>query len=186
MTNGRRNFCKNSVYIGLGLGFFPLISHAKTHNTISKKVLNLTKKAQKVVRVNGTIRYEDLSPARNVMIEIWHNNSEKNLSDFDYQGELITDTEGNYSFETDFPEKHYERECTKMRRIYLKIKDRNGEEIITMLHFGSDGKAFVDHVHVNRAPEKFKTVLPKTKFEEKLFTVQFDWYLNTKVAAIIA
>jgi protocatechuate 3,4-dioxygenase beta subunit len=186
MTNSRRNFCKNSVYLGLGLSFFPLITNAKTNVTNTKNVLKLTKKAEKIVKVNGTIQYEDLSPVRNTTIEVWHNNSENNPSNFDYEGKLMTDSEGNYSFETDFPEKHYDSEYLKTRRIYLKIKDQNGEEIVTKLHFGFDGKAFVDHLHVNRAPEKFKTLLPKTKFEENLYTVQFDWYLNTKVATKLA
>jgi protocatechuate 3,4-dioxygenase beta subunit len=136
--------------------------------------------------VNGKICYEDLSPARNAVLEIWHNNSASNPSSFEYEGKLMTDSEGNYSFETDFPEKHYEGEYLKTRRVHLKIKDQNGEGIVTMLHFGFDGKAFVDHLHVNKVPKKFKTILPKTKFEENLFTIQFDWYLDSKVATKLA
>lgn len=146
----------------------------------------LTKKSQKVVKVNGKIRYEDLSPAKNATIEIWHNNSESNLLSFEYEGKLMTDSEGNYSFETNFPEKHFEEECFRTRRIYFKIKDQNGEVLLTKLHFGYDGKAFVDHIHVNNAPEKFKVILPKTKFEDDLLTVQFDVYLNAKVATNFA
>ena len=74
----------------------------------------------------------------------------------------------------------------KTRRIYFKIKDQNGEELLTKLHFGYDGKAFVDSFHVNVVPDKFKLILPKTKFEEDLYTVQFDIYFNAKVATNFA
>ena len=82
MSNSRRNFCKNAIYVGLGFSFFPSLTYAKTHETISKKVLILTKKAQKIVKVNGQIRYEDSSPVKNATIEIWHTNSENNPSKF--------------------------------------------------------------------------------------------------------
>ena len=186
MANSRRNFCRNSIYIGLGFSFFPSLTYAKTNETISKKALILTKNAQKVVKVNGRICYEDSSPVKNATIEIWHNNSENNPSKFDYEGKITTDSEGNYSFETDFPEKHFEGGYAKMRRINFKIKDQNGEELLTKLHFGYDGEAFVDNFHVNVAPDKFKLVLPKTKFEENLYTVQFDVYLKAKVATNFA
>ena len=180
MKNSRRNFCKNVSYIGLGLSFFPSLTYAKTHETISKKVLILTKNAEKVVKINGKIRYEDLAPVQYATIEIWHNNSESNPSKFEYEGKLMTDSEGNYSFETDFPERHFGDKYFRTRRINFKIKDQNGEELLTKLHFGYDGEAFVDNFHVNVAPDKFKLILPKTKFEENLFTIQFDVYLNTK------
>ncbi len=186
MKKSRRNFCKNSVLLGLGLSFSPLITSAKTNETISKKVLSLRKRAEKAVNVYGKIYYQDLSSVSNATIEIWHNNSESNLSKFDYEGKLMTDSEGNYSFETDFPERHFGDKYLLTRRINFKVKDQNGEELLTKLHFGYDGKAFVDHLHVNRVPEKFKNLLPKTKFEENLFTIQFDIYLNTKVVASFA
>lgn len=186
MSKGRRNFCKNAVYIGLGLSFFPVITHAKANEPVSKKVLNLIKKAQKVVKVNGKIRYKDSTPVKNVTLEIWHNNSKANESVFAYTGKLQTDSDGNYSFETDFPERHFEEENFRTRRIYLKIKDQNGEVLLTKLHFGYDGKAFVDNFHVNNVSDTFKLILPKTKFEKDLFTVQFDIYLNAKVATNFA
>jgi protocatechuate 3,4-dioxygenase beta subunit len=179
MPNSRRNFCKNSVYIGFGLSFFPLIIQAKAHETVSKKVLNLTKKAQKVVKVSGQIRYEDLSPVQHATLEIWHNNSESNPSEFEHQGKLITDSEGNYQFETDFPEKHFEDDSYKMRRIFFKIKPKNGEEILTKLYFGANRKAFIDGFHVGNTHEKLRAELPKTKHEnDDLSIIQFNIYLN--------
>ena len=180
MTNSRRNFCKNSVYISLGLSFFPLITHAKINQSIRKKVLSLKKDAQKSLKINGKICYEDLNPVKNAVIEIWHNNSKENPSKFDYEGKMITDSEGNYQFETDFPEKHFEEEHYRMRRIFFKIKGQNGEEIFTKLYFGNDGKAYVDNFHVHEVPQKFQFDLPKTKFEEDLFTIQFNIYFKTK------
>lgn len=180
MHYSRRNFCKNSVYIGIGLAISPSITIAQEIDPASNKALVLTKKAQKVVKVSGKIQYEDLSPVQHAIIEIWHDNSKANETVFEYTGKLQTDTDGNYSFETDFPEKHFEQGYFNTRRIYLKFKDQNGAEFLTKLHFGYDGKAFVDNFHVNNVPDKFKLILPKTKFEENLFTVQFDIYLNTK------
>lgn len=177
MTNSRRNFCKNASYIGLGLSFFPSLTHATTHETIRKKGLILTKKAQKVVKVNGKIRYEDLAPVQYATIEIWHNNSESNPSKFDYEGLLTTDSEGNYSFETDFPERHLEDGYAKMRRIHFKIKDQNGKETLTKLYFGIDGKAFVDCTHFSNTPESHRLELPKTKHENSI--IQFNIYLNS-------
>jgi protocatechuate 3,4-dioxygenase beta subunit len=177
MSNSRRNFCKNSVYIGLGLSFFPSLAYAKTHETISKKALILTKNAQKVVKVNGQIRYEDLSPVKNATIEIWHNNSEKSPLSFEYEGKLMTDSEGNYSFETDFPEKHFEDGYAKMRRIHFKIKNQNGAETLTKLYFGVDDKAFVDCTHFSNTPESHRLDLPKTNYEHSI--IQFNIYLNS-------
>ncbi len=179
MTNSRRIFCKNSVYISLGLSFFPWITQAKAHDTVSKKVLNLTKKAQKVIKVSGQIRYEDLSPVQHATLEIWHNNSESNPSKFGYKGKLITDSEGNYQFETDFPEKHFEEGNYKMRRIFFKIKPENGEETLTKLFFGMNEKAFIDNHHFGKTHKDFREELPKTKDEnENLKSIQFNIYLN--------
>jgi protocatechuate 3,4-dioxygenase beta subunit len=177
MTNSRRNFCKKAVYIGLGLSFLPSITHAKTHETISKKVLILTKNAQKVVKVNGQVRYKDLSPVKNATIEIWHNNSESNPSKFEYEGKLTTDSEGNYSLETDFPEKHFEDGYAKICRIHFKIKDQNGEGLTTKLYFGVDDKAFVDCIHFSNTPESHRLDLPKTNYENSI--IQFNIYLNS-------
>jgi protocatechuate 3,4-dioxygenase beta subunit len=88
-----------------------------------------------VVKVSGQIRYADLSPVQNATIDIWHNNSESNPSKFDYEGTLTTDLEGNYSLETDFPEKHFEDVYAKMRRIYFKIKGQNGKKNLTKTLF---------------------------------------------------
>ena len=180
MSNSRRNFCKNAVYTSLGLSFFSSLTSAKTHETIGKKVLTLTKNAQKVVKVNGKIRYEDLSPVRNATVEIWHNNSEKNPDSFDYEGKLMTDSEGNYSFETDFPAKYFEEGNYKMRRIFFKIKPQNGEETLTKLYLGVNSEAFVDGFHVGNTHEKMRLELPKTKHEnDDLSIIQFNIYLNS-------
>ncbi len=178
MSNSRRNFCKNTALLGLGFSFSPLVNHAKANQSISKKALILTKNAHKTVKVNGQIRYGDLSPANNAMIEIWHNNSEDNPSKFDYEGKLMTDSEGNFSFETDFPKKHFEEGYFKMRRICFKVKTQQGKEILTKLYFGENGIAHVDGFHINEVPQAFKFVLPTTKIKEDLITVQFDIYLN--------
>jgi protocatechuate 3,4-dioxygenase beta subunit len=177
MSNSRRNFCKNSVLFGLGLSFYPLITHAKANQSISKNVLCLKKNAQKTVKVNGKIRYEDLSPAKNATIEIWHNNSASNPLSFEYEGKLMTDSEGNYGFNTDFPEKHFEEGYAKMRRIHFKIKDQNGSEILTKLYFGTDDKAFVDCAHFSNTPERHRLELPKTNYENSI--IQFNIYLNS-------
>ena len=156
MSNSRRIFCKNSVYISLGLSFFPLITHAKINQSTRKKVLSLTKKVQKVIQVSGKICYGDLRPVQHTLIEIWHNNSENSPSKFEYEGKLITDSEGNYQFETDFPEKHFEEGDYKMRRIFFKIKQKNGEETLTKLYFGANRKAYIDTQHLDNTPEKHR------------------------------
>ncbi|MEY4540123.1 MAG: Dioxygenase [Bacteroidota bacterium] len=179
MSNSRRIFCKNSVLFGLGLSFSPLITHAKTNQSISKKVLNLKKNAQKSLKVSGKICYEDLSPVKNALLEIWHNNSESNPSKFEYEEKLITDSEGNYHFETDFPEKHFEESNYKMRRIFFKIKQKNGEEILTKLYLGANGEAFIDNYHFEKTHKDFREELPKTKHEnENLTLIQFNIFLN--------
>jgi protocatechuate 3,4-dioxygenase beta subunit len=179
MSNSRRNFCKNSALFSLGLSFFPLIAYTKANQSISKNVLFLKKNTQKSLKVSGMIRYEDLSPVQHAMLEIWHNNSERNPSEFEYQGKLITDSEGNYQFETDFPEKHFEDDTYKMRRIFFKIKPKNGEETLTKLYFGANRKAFIDGFHVGNTHEKLRAELPKTKHEnDDLSIIQFNIYLN--------
>ena len=167
MSNTRRNFCKNATYIGIGLGFSPFISYSKGDK---KQILNLKMRAEKTLNISGKVCYEDLSPAKNTMIEVWHNNAESNPLKFEYEGKLITDSEGNYTFETDFPEKHFEDGYYRMRRIFFRIKGNNGQEILTKLYFGSTGKAFVDGFHVGNTHEKLRTELPKTYQENENFS----------------
>jgi protocatechuate 3,4-dioxygenase beta subunit len=179
MSNSRRNFCKNSVLLGLGLSFSPLITSAKT-NEINKKALLLTKKAKKIIKVSGKICMDDLSPCGDSILEIWHDNSKNNPLKFDYEGEIITDSQGSYSFETDFPEKHFEEGDYRMRRIFFKIKPKKGEEILTKLYFGASGKAFIDGFHVANTHEKLRAELPKTQHEnDYLSIIQFNIYLNS-------
>jgi protocatechuate 3,4-dioxygenase beta subunit len=180
MSNSRRSFCKNAVYLGIGVSFLPLVTYAKANNQANgNKVLSLKKKAAKVVNVYGRICYEDLKPVKNALLEIWHNNSENDPQKFDYEGKLITDSEGNYTFETDFPENHFEEGHYRMSRIFFKIKEENGKELLTKLYFGASGKAFVDGFHVGNTHEKLREELPKTKIENENFSkIQFNIYLN--------
>jgi protocatechuate 3,4-dioxygenase beta subunit len=179
MKNSRRNFCKNSVYIGLGLSFFPSLAYTKTQETISKKVLILAKNGQNAVKINGLIRHEDLSPVQDAIIEIWHNNSEDHHEKFEYFGKIKTNDLGEYSLVTDFPEKHFEDGIRKMRRIFLKVLKADSE-LSTTLYFGETGKAFIDGSHVENVPKQFRTELPKTKFENgKYSDIQFNIYLNS-------
>jgi protocatechuate 3,4-dioxygenase beta subunit len=177
MTNSRRNFCRNSVLFGLGLSFFPLLTEA--NSSLSQSTLCLKKRAQRVVKVRGKICFANLNPVKNANLEIWHNNSEKNASIFDYKGKLITDSEGFYEFETDFPDKHFEDGNYRMRRIFFKIKEKNTQETITKLYFGENGKAFIDNQHFESTQNDFREQLPKTKHEsENLIIVQFNIFLN--------
>lgn len=180
MSNSRRSFCKNAVYLGIGVSFLPLVTYAKANNELNRsKVLSLKKKSEKVVNVCGKICYEDLKPVTNAIVEIWHNNSEGDPQKFDYKGKLITDPEGNYTFETDFPENHFEEGHYRMSRIFFKIKDKNGKELLTKLYFGTSGKAFVDGFHFGNTPQKFREELPKTKKEnENYVKILFNIYLN--------
>lgn len=179
MSNSRRSFCKNAVYLGIGLSFSPLTIHARNNQANGNKVLNLKKGTGKIINISGKLCYEDLSPAKNTMIEIWHNNSESKPLKFEYEGKLMTDAEGNYSFETDFPEKYFEDGSSKMRRIFFKIKGNNGKEVLTKLYFGETGKAFVDGFHIGYTHQDLRAELPKTKKENEDYSkIQFNIYLN--------
>lgn len=178
MSNSRRDFCKNSIFVGLGLSMYPLVSQADSmiNKPISK--LNLSKIKNKVVTINGKVLYQNLDAAQNAIIEVWHNNSNNNQAKFAYKGNLKTDDKGNYSFETDFPEKHFEEGNSTMRRIFFKIKDAKGTEKQTKLYFGETGKAFVDGFHIDNTPTNFKYELPKTVVQnEKASAIQFNIYL---------
>jgi protocatechuate 3,4-dioxygenase beta subunit len=179
MTNSRRNFCRNSVYAGLGLGIcsWPTLANAK--QTSRPSVLNLSRSSANVIQVSGKICYADLSVVKNAQIEIWHNNTAQDAESFAYQGQLQTDAEGNYSFETDMPDRHFEDGYKKMRRIFIKIKTQSGQTLATKLYLGFDGHAYIDGNHVAIAPTQFKTELPKTNFDgNNLASIQFNVYLN--------
>jgi len=179
MSKSRRDFCKNLVFAGAGLSLLPFLANANGIEPVKTSFLSLRKKAGKVVSISGKVCYENLSPAANITIEVCHNNSENYPSEYDYEGKLKTDSEGNYSLETDFPEKFFEEEAFKMRRIFFKITDNNKKEVLTKLYFGESGKAFIDGNHIENTPKMFRNELPKTKIESKNFsTIQFNIYLN--------
>lgn len=178
MSNSRRNFCKNSIFVGLGLSLYPLVSQAESLIFKPTTKLNLSKIKDKIVTINGKVSYANLEAVKNATVEIWHNNLDSNHAKFSYKGDLKTDENGNYSFETDFPEKHFEDGNTKMRRIFFKVKDAMGTEKQTKLYFGESGKAFVDGYHIENTHTNFKYELPKTVTQnEKSSAIQFNIYL---------
>lgn len=180
MSNSRRIFCKNSMFVGLGLALYPIASQAVIDKPQTVSKLSLAKVKNKTITVNGKIAYTNLDAAKNAVVEVWHNNSAQNHSKFEYKGKLQTDALGNYSFETDFPEKHIENGELKMRRIFFKIKDTKGNEKSTTLYIGDSGKAFVDGEHIHQTHEKFQFELPKTnQLSKNKSTIQFNLYLNS-------
>ncbi len=180
MSKSRRDFCKNVVFAGAGLSFLPFLTNADNKQPLETSFLSLRKKVGKVVIISGKVCFENLKPAANITIEVCQNNSENNPLEFEYEGKLTTDSEGNYTFETDFPEKFFEDEAFKMRRVFFKIIDNNGKEVLTKLYFGESGKAFIDGNHVENTPKMFRNELPKTKIASENFSrIQFNIYLNS-------
>jgi hypothetical protein len=139
MTKSRRNFCKDAFYFGLGLSVVPFISIAKSPGLVIGSSLNLVKKAQRVLKINGKIKTANHNPVPNATIEIWHTNSENNPLNFEYMGKLSTDSNGAYSLLTDLPEKHFDDGYFRMRRLFLKIVNTEREAFSTALYIGEMG-----------------------------------------------
>lgn len=178
MTNSRRNFCKNAFCFGLGLSVVPFISTANSPDLVIGNSLNLVKNATSVLKINGKINTANLNPVPNATIEIWHTNSENNPSNFEYMGELSTDSNGCYSLLTDLPGKHFDNGYFRMRRLFLKIVNKEREAFSTALYIGENGEPFVDSKHFQNTAMKPKDVPTLKSENNNLSTIEFNIFLD--------
>ncbi|MFN3849083.1 MAG: hypothetical protein ACK4NY_06625 [Spirosomataceae bacterium] len=179
MLNNRRKFLKDSICLSLSIGCLDIISTADAQEIKNYSKLNPRKAHSKTLKISGKVYDKTQTPLRNLIIEIWHSNTKEYTDKFEYHGRLQTNSQGEYSFLTDFPEKHFEGESLKMRRIFFRVSDDSKELLTTHLYFGDDGKAYIDQNHYKITPEEFRKELPKTQVEsETVVKNQFNLYIN--------
>ncbi len=179
MLKSRRKFIQNSLVMSCG---FSLISYSESIASIKSNVVysdNLCKNNSNLIKISGVLKGKELKPLANAIIEICHNNTEKDENIFEYEGKILTNCKGEYQFMTNFPEQHFEDGLHKMRRIFFKIKAKNAKETSTKLYLGTNGEAFIDNLHFEMTHKDFNNELPETKkINENLTSIQFNIFLN--------
>ncbi|MBP6409481.1 MAG: hypothetical protein KA313_00110 [Pseudarcicella sp.] len=181
INNSRRTFFKSASIFALGLGLAPLIGKSASKN--KQSINNFSKGNSKRLRISGQVLNQFSEAKAHSSIEFWHNNIETNEENFTYKGTLKTDELGNFSFETDFPEKHFTEGQPLMRRLFLKVQGKDENQYTTQLLFNGLGKAFIDNQYFEQMSFLETIDLPKTDWSnDDLVKVKFNIYINSKIS----
>lgn len=76
------------------------------------------------------------TPIADAVIDIWHcdNHGDYDMKGFKCRGQLKTDAQGNYSFNTIFPPPYGNRP----RHIHVKVRAQGYKELTTQIYFSGD------------------------------------------------
>ena len=147
-STSRRNFMRNTAMALTGLAVItPTITSALTtsegpfegYNPFAetKKDLRTSVFNTNSVLVKGTIYEQDgITPVKDALVEI---------SKYRHRAKLYTDSNGNYEFITDFPN----REKGKSSRIYYKLSNNNKTQFTELILTSTGGYITGEHWEKN-------------------------------------
>ncbi len=128
-----------------------------------RSTLNPENHQGQVLKVSGKVLLNDcVTPAPETTIDIWHADETGEYVNDWYRGQIITDEQGNYSFETVIPKGYGEGTAYRPPHIHFKIF-RAKREVITSQMFFPDvtGREGFDDAYIMKTEEK-------TEGEEKV------------------
>lgn len=85
---------------------------------------------EKLIVSGKILRSDCTTPAGNVILDIWQANESGNYEDVWYRGQIKTDNEGNYEFETVIPSGYGEGTGYRPPHIHFKVHE-NGQTLVT-------------------------------------------------------
>ena len=163
----RRQFLKNTSLAALALGISPLVSHAKNSEASKANACNrttldyygegpfytenppfiidgkLAKDSEEGTRIRITGRVQNLDCSEfipNTIIDVWHANDagEYDNDGFNLRGQVKSNEQGFYMFETIKPGKYLNGTKYRPSHIHFKITPPGFGTIITQLYFHGD------------------------------------------------
>ncbi|MCG2417590.1 hypothetical protein K8089_01050 [Aequorivita sp. F47161] len=177
-TTSRRLFMRNSAIAITGLAVLtPTVSSAFANSESpyegynpyaeTKKDLRTSIFNTNTITIKGTIYKKDgVTPLRDALVEVWH--LSPNSSKYRHRTKLRTDSEGNYGFITDFPNK----EKGKSSRIYFKLSDSEHSQFTELILTATGSHITGEHWEKNNHLRE--NLFPKqTRFMDTT-TIQFN------------
>ena len=129
--------------------------------------------------ITGTIYAKDcISPIPNALIEIWQANEEGGYEDINYRGEIYSDVNGNYSFESIQPGKYLNGTNFRPSHIHFKVTYLNNPSLVTQLYFEGDTSIDIDPWASD--PEAADRIIPLATDDNQNLNGVFDIYLNVE------
>jgi protocatechuate 3,4-dioxygenase beta subunit len=170
MKSNRRNFIKKTSLTLFGFSLLGKTSFAKpplvlacnvmtkdyygigpfyTANAplLSSNDLALATETGERIQINGHITNLDCTQVlQDVTVEMWHANDagEYDNSGYNLRGKVISDTYGNFTFETILPGKYLNGAQYRPSHIHFKFTPSNAAPIVTQLYFEGDTSIPID------------------------------------------
>lgn len=175
----RRSFLKNMVLAASGAA---LVSSSELFTSVLqdtavypgynpfielKTDLRLSQNGDNFIRIKGVVyckkTFKQLPEAK---VEIWHLSPNSNR--FRHHGKSFTNTDGSYTFLTDFPG----RETGKFAKVYFKVT-HNGTISFSELSLSAT-RAYINHKHYDENLILGNKMFPKRNTKNGLTEVQFN------------
>lgn len=169
--------------------FYPSTAAVDSDTDLTQVPGSATRAEGELLRIEGLILDESLTPIADALVEIWQANSfgrylhERDNSaaqldpNFQGWGRMLSDAQGRYSFTTVKPGPYpATRDWMRPPHIHFKVARRGYQELITQLYFADDP--------LNQADRLLAQVDPSER-ERLITTLQPDPHGQTGVFDII-
>jgi protocatechuate 3,4-dioxygenase beta subunit len=126
------------------------------------------------------------TPLVNAVVEMWHCDEQGQFdfsSQYIHRGKTVTDKNGRYHIQSNFPGKHKEKGLFKTSRIYILINGAGHQESFSQLYLDFKGNPFIDNKHWAACPQGQRLSLPKCARVRNQTVITYNHYL-TKFANI--
>ncbi|MFZ1235171.1 MAG: intradiol ring-cleavage dioxygenase [Thiofilum sp.] len=116
-----------------------------TPNTPLKHDFSADDRRGKAFILQGRVLSQSCAPQANVLIELWHADSQGYYDNEGYRlrGHVFTDAQGRFQFKTVMPGIYPGR----TRHFHLKVQRRNGRVLTTQLYFPNERLNAVDGIY---------------------------------------
>ena len=133
--------------------------------------------------ITGTLYAKDcISPIPNALIDVWQANHDGGYEDVDYRGEIYSDDNGNYSFESILPGKYLNGSNFRPSHIHFKVTYLNNPSLVTQLYFEGDTSIDIDPWASD--PDAADRIIPLTTDQNQNLNGVFDIYLNVETDSV--
>lgn len=111
--------------------------------------------------ITGTVYANDcMTPIPNALVDVWHANDGGGYEDVHYRGKVMTDSSGNYAFQTILPGKYLNGAQFRPRHFHYKVSAMD-HEVTTQIYFEGDTSIPIDPWA--STPEAEERIIPLTE-----------------------